>query len=156
MVQVESARERLRAFSDKQAAHRQAGWLIAESEFFVGEAVPWSVNGHPIKTIIDRIDRLEDGKEWCVWDYKTSGKAHPPESQHLKAWKADENRMKLGELIEPTGRQKALRRWADVQLPLYAKFVQEHFKTERLPDVCLLYTSPSPRDQRGSRMPSSA
>ena len=23
-------------------------------------------------------------------------------------------------------------------------------------DVCLLYTSPSPRDQRGSRMPSSA
>ena len=30
---------------------------------------------------------------------------------------------------------------------------------EELPDddwVCLLYTSPSPRDQRGSRMPSSA
>ena len=25
-----------------------------------------------------------------------------------------------------------------------------------LPNVCLLYTSPSPRDQRGSRMPSSA
>ena len=25
-----------------------------------------------------------------------------------------------------------------------------------LPDNCLLYTSPSPRDQRGSRMPSSA
>ena len=25
-----------------------------------------------------------------------------------------------------------------------------------LVDVCLLYTSPSPRDQRGSRMPSSA
>ena len=24
------------------------------------------------------------------------------------------------------------------------------------PEVCLLYTSPSPRDQRGSRMPSSA
>ena len=28
---------------------------------------------------------------------------------------------------------------------------------DELPDyVCLLYTSPSPRDQRGSRMPSSA
>ena len=25
-----------------------------------------------------------------------------------------------------------------------------------IPSVCLLYTSPSPRDQRGSRMPSSA
>ena len=27
---------------------------------------------------------------------------------------------------------------------------------EELSEVCLLYTSPSPRDQRGSRMPSSA
>ena len=27
---------------------------------------------------------------------------------------------------------------------------------ERQTEVCLLYTSPSPRDQRGSRMPSSA
>ena len=26
----------------------------------------------------------------------------------------------------------------------------------QLLDICLLYTSPSPRDQRGSRMPSSA
>ena len=26
----------------------------------------------------------------------------------------------------------------------------------KLDDICLLYTSPSPRDQRGSRMPSSA
>ena len=29
-------------------------------------------------------------------------------------------------------------------------------KAEKLPPACLLYTSPSPRDQRGSRMPSSA
>ena len=28
--------------------------------------------------------------------------------------------------------------------------------SEERPDICLLYTSPSPRDQRGSRMPSSA
>ena len=28
--------------------------------------------------------------------------------------------------------------------------------TTRINQVCLLYTSPSPRDQRGSRMPSSA
>ena len=27
---------------------------------------------------------------------------------------------------------------------------------DAVPDACLLYTSPSPRDQRGSRMPSSA
>ena len=32
---------------------------------------------------------------------------------------------------------------------------KEHIQGVRA-DVCLLYTSPSPRDQRGSRMPSSA
>ena len=32
-----------------------------------------------------------------------------------------------------------------------------HFREEhQTPEGCLLYTSPSPRDQRGSRMPSSA
>ena len=31
-----------------------------------------------------------------------------------------------------------------------------HTDTSYLPKPCLLYTSPSPRDQRGSRMPSSA
>ena len=31
-----------------------------------------------------------------------------------------------------------------------------HQIASRYPDSCLLYTSPSPRDQRGSRMPSSA
>ena len=30
------------------------------------------------------------------------------------------------------------------------------FKGQRLPIACLLYTSPSPRDKRQSRMPSSA
>ena len=32
----------------------------------------------------------------------------------------------------------------------------ELFEVTRLGEACLLYTSPSPRDQRGSRMPSSA
>ena len=36
-----------------------------------------------------------------------------------------------------------------------ARFVQRCTLTD-LSDTCLLYTSPSPRDQRGSRMPSSA
>ena len=32
----------------------------------------------------------------------------------------------------------------------------DDFNTEKDGSTCLLYTSPSPRDQRGSRMPSSA
>ena len=42
---------------------------------------------------------------------------------------------------------------------LVAEFKKEEKKLHEakiLYDVCLLYTSPSPRDQRGSRMPSSA
>ena len=42
----------------------------------------------------------------------------------------------------------------------FRDFAGDAFKalneTGSLRDVCLLYTSPSPRDQRGSRMPSSA
>ena len=34
--------------------------------------------------------------------------------------------------------------------------LQKLHSVSRLPQFCLLYTSPSPRDQRGSRMPSSA
>ena len=39
----------------------------------------------------------------------------------------------------------------------YGKLVGGYFESHpNNPNVCLLYTSPSPRDQRGSRMPSSA
>ena len=43
----------------------------------------------------------------------------------------------------------------------YIKLTKEQFEfwnahNEEHGDSCLLYTSPSPRDQRGSRMPSSA
>ena len=37
-----------------------------------------------------------------------------------------------------------------------ARRTEEHVKGMVVPCTCLLYTSPSPRDQRGSRMPSSA
>ena len=38
----------------------------------------------------------------------------------------------------------------------HANEVGAHFITQDVSEDCLLYTSPSPRDQRGSRMPSSA
>ena len=41
-------------------------------------------------------------------------------------------------------------------LNLYAKFGKSKPNINYLGHTCLLYTSPSPRDQRGSRMPSSA
>ena len=37
----------------------------------------------------------------------------------------------------------------------FQQFMKERILSDEL-YICLLYTSPSPRDQRGSRMPSSA
>ena len=137
MVQVESARERLRAFASQQVMERVAGWRIVETEFKVGhDEVPWYFAGHPIRMTVDRIDYNEVDKRWRVWDYKTTGKAKSPEEQHLKSWREEENRLLLGELYPKKGRQsKYGRRWADVQLPLYAAFVRDHFQADDLPGV---------------------
>ena len=49
-----------------------------------------------------------------------------------------------------------------IQLHLFRYLLREYAKSDRKVELqhrdrtCLLYTSPSPRDQRGSRMPSSA
>jgi len=135
MVQLESARERLRALACIQAVDRANGWRIVETEFHVGpDDAVWHIAGHPIKMMIDRIDCHEDGRRWRVWDYKTSGKAKKPEDMHQLPWKELENRPLLGELIPSQGNKKE-RRWADVQLPMYAAFVQQHFNTDELPQI---------------------
>ena len=65
---------------------------------------------------------------------------------------------KSGSLTEPA--VENIKIWlTDSRYADYAPAVAEHIAEEKwqeLDDVCLLYTSPSPRDQRGSRMPSSA
>ena len=47
-----------------------------------------------------------------------------------------------------------------VESQLFRRNFFRHYENEVFPkllaETCLLYTSPSPRDQRGSRMPSSA
>ena len=48
--------------------------------------------------------------------------------------------------------------WREAQIEVFAS-VGKTFTEEDCAEtmgICLLYTSPSPRDQRGSRMPSSA
>ena len=44
--------------------------------------------------------------------------------------------------------------WACSQFGIKSKIIMPHTASQS--KICLLYTSPSPRDQRGSRMPSSA
>ena len=80
---------------------------------------------------------------------------------------------KLGEVVDPDEMEKLLQRMGDVQDKIEVaggweidRFIEMAAQYMHLPPLdegvehlsggCLLYTSPSPRDQRGSRMPSSA
>ena len=56
----------------------------------------------------------------------------------------------LGKLVRQPDERRVLQGTPGILHPLAADTEQA------LPQFCLLYTSPSPRDQRGSRMPSSA
>ena len=79
-----------------------------------------------------------------------------------------ENAEREGNIVEDAGHLGAVMiatnmagRGTDIKLqPIGRDQLIDHWKTRNLlprqADGCLLYTSPSPRDQRGSRMPSSA
>lgn len=113
-VQVESLRERFRAFAEAQAEHRAAGWeiiAVEQSAQFVWRDLhipgsstkrqaatprPSAAESFIIRGRIDRIDRHRDGR-LAVWDYKTSDAG-------TKAAKA--HRDYQGN-------------WLDLQLPLY-------------------------------------
>ena len=53
-------------------------------------------------------------------------------------------------------RLEAYRRWLTLEEPEWAMVDYPKIDFQDMYYYCLLYTSPSPRDQRGSRMPSSA
>ncbi|SHJ81709.1 PD-(D/E)XK nuclease superfamily protein [Rubritalea squalenifaciens DSM 18772] len=143
-IQVESARERLRALAHKQADQRADGWRIQHVEFSIGErkegkeSLPWQVGGHPVNMVLDRVDRHEVTGQIRILDYKTSAKAKTPMMAHLTKWVEEECRPLLGELLPlATGRGKKLieNRWKDLQLPLYAWFAMEHFKSDEIPEI---------------------
>ena len=58
----------------------------------------------------------------------------------------------IGQRLKNTTRKLADLTFIDV----YGRIHRSLIQLTTLPEACLLYTSPSPRDQSGSRMPSSA
>ena len=56
------------------------------------------------------------------------------------------------ELTDIWSEENKYKIWLEVEIAA----AQAMEKLGQIPKGCLLYTSPSPRDQRGSRMPSSA
>ena len=59
----------------------------------------------------------------------------------------------VNRLIEKQGEDAHCAAWIYTKQDCY---LEDDLMNQTYPCDCLLYTSPSPRDQRGSRMPSSA
>ncbi|MGJ8673967.1 PD-(D/E)XK nuclease family protein [Rubritalea sp.] len=136
-IQRESALNRLKAFAEEQSEMRQDGWRIKHVELAVGpkeDEINWLYHDTTIKMRVDRIDVNERTGEWRVIDYKTSTKVKKPNEEHLENVRAtDEPDHIYGDLLPPPPRKRSEQRWKNLQLPLYAEFVRDHFQLESLP-----------------------
>lgn len=122
-VQLDSARQRLRAAAGLEAGLRQAGWHTRFAELTMGDPedpAPLLIEGARFNGRIDRVDRHPGGVTRII-DYKTSDKPLSPLDAHLK-------KVSKRAKIAPEDEWKIFTRssgetclWQDLQLPLYAK-----------------------------------
>jgi ATP-dependent helicase/nuclease subunit B len=114
-LQLESARQRLGAAATKLATLRAEGWRTIYSEQRMKE---WGLDlgGVKFSGKLDRVDQLTGKNVFRVWDYKTGAKATKPREAHLVKGAAEDEARAWQQMTGPDGK---LRRWADLQLPLY-------------------------------------
>ena len=118
---------------DRYFLDNVAGWIL---ELDRGEGIPWQGN-------------------YSSWLEQKSNRLAQEEKQESKRKKALQRELEWTRL-----NPKAKQAKGKARLNAYDKLASEEVKEKEskleLYIPCLLYTSPSPRDQRGSRMPSSA
>ncbi len=114
LVQVESARQRLREVARLQAAERAAGWVVDRTEWKL-PAGALRVGGIEVSGTIDRIERHERTGAWRVLDYKTSETGKTPVQAHLRGDRAGKAWLEAAR-VDLGGKPH---RWTDLQLPLY-------------------------------------
>jgi ATP-dependent helicase/nuclease subunit B len=119
VVQLESARQRLRKAASVQAAECAAGWRIERVEWEFG----FPLGGLTVRGQIDRIDRHADGRV-RVLDYKTSDTPRPPAEAHLGPVLAGGPPPRDWACVRSNGRERV---WVDLQLPLYRRAVAAEF-----------------------------
>jgi len=120
--QQELMQEKLRRFCRKHLQHLQEGWEVLSLE----EEQRWTWRNILFNFRPDRIDRHRDGSLRVI-DYKTH--KHPPTDTHLKRLSEDAAARCAAYLpsLPLLTREKGVYRVADVQLPLYAAWVQERY-----------------------------
>lgn len=120
VIQLESARQRLRAAAAVEAQERAAGWRTVRVEWKF--ALP--LGGLELRGKIDRIDRHADGRV-RVLDYKTGDRAEAPAAKHLRAARAADDALPAWRrCTDTTGKPRV---WTDLQLPLYRLAVRREF-----------------------------
>ena len=114
-IQLDAAKQRLRAAARVQADLVREGWEIVDSE----TKIKTELAGMPVSGKIDRIDRHRDTGRIRILDYKTSDDSQKPEATHLGSVSegvADYMRVDI---------KSKEKRWTDLQLPLYRMMLFE-------------------------------
>ena len=94
LVQLDSLRQRLRAAAQVHAASVRDGWrIVAAEETFEAE-----LDGMLLRARLDRVDRHIDDGRIRILDYKTTDSGKSPNETHYRS---------------------TLKKWEDLQLPLY-------------------------------------
>jgi ATP-dependent helicase/nuclease subunit B len=115
VIQIESARQRLRQAAGIQAAEREAGWVIRDTEWrFPAEGL--QLAGLAVSGTIDRIEQNERNGAWRVLDYKTSETGVEPRLAHLAGGRRRDRPSVEEAEVDVDGSAFF---WIDLQLPLY-------------------------------------
>jgi ATP-dependent helicase/nuclease subunit B len=125
MLQVEGARQRLRAVAESEAAARKDGWQIMDAELDLADqtAAAVMIGGARLSGVIDRVERRERAgvNEIRVLDFKTSDKATQPQDAHVRRITARKMNCSDEEWKRSLDRDgKTVHQWSSLQLPLYA------------------------------------
>lgn len=118
-LQIESMRQRLRAFATVQAAERGAGWEIIAAEERITEEWGVTVGGVPLVGKIDRVERHAKTGALRIVDYKTSKSDRGPSAAHHRKAKPGEAEDDLQSWKCFQDAKDKPMRWTDLQLPLY-------------------------------------
>jgi ATP-dependent helicase/nuclease subunit B len=123
VVQLESARQRLRKAAEVQARERAEGWVIERVEWKFPAAPALVFAGLAVRGKIDRIDRHEGTGAVRVLDYKTSDQPVAPRDAHCRRPRRDGSDDARAAWTRFTIGDRELV-WIDLQLPLYLHALQ--------------------------------
>ena len=128
-VQQQIIGRRLHHVAVVQAREREKGWEIIEAERVFNE----TLDGMLIRGCIDRVERNGGTGAVRVLDYKTSATAKEAAKAHWGTYREKRDAKNVPEYARldiKVNNRGGMRRWLDLQLPLYAWALEVEFGTE--------------------------